>query len=139
MKARPAMMLVTAIALQPLPLFAHTAKLPVAQPVALAADELPMTARFASLVTTYRNCVLLQVDKGALASHGEMADRAMSACALSRHEVESQLVADIEAEHPKLAPAVATRSAQGGMDQIDPMIESAALERAHARYARDMD
>lgn len=135
MKAGLTTLLITLAALSPLP---ASAKAPVTKPVSLTTDELPLTDQFASLLTSYRNCVLLHVDAAQLGSQQDMAHQAMSACALSRGELQAQLIADIQARQPKISNAVAYRGAQSGMAQVDPMIEAAAIDRAHIRYASNM-
>jgi hypothetical protein len=129
-------LLVTMIALSPLPASAKSLK---AQPVSLTTDELPLTDQFADLLTSYRNCVLMKVDAtSSLGAQQDMARQAMSACALSRGELQAQLISDIRAQQPAISNAVALRSAESGMAQVDPMIEAAAIDRAHIRYARTM-
>ncbi len=135
MKAGLATLLVTVIALSPLPASARTA---TAQPVSLTADELPLTDQFADLLTSYRNCVLMKVDASPLGSQQDMAQQAMSACALSRGELRAQLISDIQAQQPAISNAVALRGAESGLAQVDPMIEAAAIDRAHIRYSRNM-
>jgi hypothetical protein len=109
-----------------------------AAPVSVVSDDLPLTPRFASLLTSYRNCVLIQVDAGSLDDQRTMARQALSACAISRGEMRSQLLADIRASNPALAHAAAVQAAEAGLEQIDPMIEAAAIDRAHMAYARNM-
>jgi len=139
MKAGLATLLVTMIALSPLPASAKSlTKSPAPQPVSLATDELPLTDQFADLLTSYRNCVLMKVDAETLGTQQDMAHQAMSACALSRGELEARLISDIQAQQPAISNAVALRGAESGMAQVDPMIEAAAIDRAHIRYARTM-
>jgi hypothetical protein len=111
-----------------------------ARPAALsvAPEDLPLTPHFAGKLTRYRNCVLKAVDSGMLGEQTAMARDAMSACALSRGELRSQLLADLRAAHPALNPSAALATAETGMAQLDPMIEAAAIDQAHLRYARDM-
>lgn len=109
-----------------------------ARPVTISADDLPLTPRFATLLTGYRNCVLKQIDQAPLGSQQDMAAQAMSACALSRGELQSQLISDVRSAYPKAASAAAAKAAEHGIDQLDPMIEQAAVAQAHARYARNM-
>lgn len=136
MKAGIAAILITVTAFHALPAFAGDTK---AQPVAASADELPLTDTFASLLTSYRNCVLKHVDRADLGiTQQDMAKNAMSACALARGELRSQLLQDIKAQRPMMASALVTRDADNGLEQVDPMIEAAAVDRAHARYARVM-
>ncbi len=82
--------------------------------------------------------MLAEVDATPLAAHQDMAREAMSACAVTRKELRAQLILDIRAQQPKISNAVALRSAESGMAQVDPMIESAAVDWAHLRYVRDM-
>ena len=135
MKLGLAVFLVTATAFYALP---ATAQQATAQPVAIAAEELPLTENFSNRLTSYRNCVLKQVDKGQLGSQQDMAKSAMSACALSRGELRAQLVSDIQAQQPHLSTAIALRNAENGLEQVDPMVEAAAVDWAHMRYARTM-
>jgi hypothetical protein len=121
-----------------LPASAKAPVKPVAQPVSLSSDELPLTDRFASMLTSYRNCVLAEVEASPLGVQQQMAREAMSACAISRGELRAQLISDIREKQPKLSNAVALRSAEGGLAQVDPMIEQAAIDWAHKRYARSM-
>jgi hypothetical protein len=110
-----------------------------AQPAASApSEDLPMTPRFAAAVTAYRNCVMEAVDAGSLADHHEMASAAMAACAIARGQMASQLASDIRQQHPGFTPVTADTSAASAVDQIEPMIEDAAIERAHAKYAQSM-
>lgn len=127
--------MVTATAFLALPATAQEA---TAQTVSATSDELPLTERFSSLLTNYRNCVLKQVDKGQLGSQQDMAQAAMSACALSRGELRAQLVSDIQDQQPHLSAAVVLRNADSGIEQVDPMVEAAAVGWAHMRYARNM-
>ncbi|MBO9671600.1 MAG: hypothetical protein J7485_13915 [Sphingobium sp.] len=108
------------------------------QPIALSTEELPLTDRFAGLLTSYRNCVLAEVEASPLGIQETMAREAMTACAISRGELRSQLISDIREKLPKISNAVALRSAEGGLAQVDPMIEEAAIDWAHKRYARTM-
>jgi len=105
---------------------------------AAASDELPLTPRFAAAVTAYRNCVMEAVDAGSLADHREMATAAMASCAIARGQMASQLASDIRQQHPSFAPAAIDTTAANGLDTIEPMIEDAAIERAHAKYAQSM-
>lgn len=136
MKAAVTMLFVTAAMMSALPASAHAAQAKM-QTVSATAD-LPLTDQFADLLTSYRNCVLLKVEAAPLGAQQEMAKQAMSACALSRSELRAQLVSDIQAQQPDVNAAVALRSADSGMDEVDPMIEAAALNQAHLRYARNM-
>jgi hypothetical protein len=114
---------------------------PIAEttPAAISSlDDLPLTPRFANLLTSYRNCVLRQVDQGILGEQAAMAREAMSACALSRGELGAQLLADIRDAHPALGHALARTTAEAGMAQLEPMIEAAAVDQAHMRYASTM-
>ena len=121
------------------PALAHEGQPAPAQPAASApSDELPLTPRFAAAVTAYRNCVMEAVDAGSLADHREMASAAMAACAIARGQMASQLASDIRQQHPSFAPAAIDTSAANGLDTIEPMIEDAAIERAHAKYAQSM-
>jgi len=108
------------------------------QPIALSTEELPLTDRFAGLLTSYRNCVLAEVEASPLGIQETMAREAMTACAISRGELRAQLISDIREKLPKISNAVALRSAEGGLAQVDPMIEEAAIDWAHKRYARTM-
>src|SRR5690349_7959658 len=117
MKLGLAAIFVTATAFYALPAAAQEAK---AQPVSVASDELPLTERFSNLLTSYRNCVLKQVDQGQLGSQQDMAKTALSACALSRGELRAQLISDIQEKQPHLSAAVALRSAESGLEQVDP-------------------
>lgn len=110
----------------------------VTQPIALSTEELPLTDRFAGLLTSYRNCVLAEVEASPLGVQKTMAREAMTACAISRGELRSQLISDIREKLPKISNAVALRSAEGGLAQVDPMIEQAAIDWAHRRYASTM-
>lgn len=144
MKAGLAALLVTMAVVQALPATAREAvpapQTPAPQTIAASSvAELPLTQRFASLLTSYRNCVLRQVDRTTqLGDQQEMAQNAMSACALSRGELRSQLIADIRNEQPHLSSALVLSHADTGLEQVDPMIEAAAIDWAHMRYARDM-
>ncbi len=142
MKSALAAIMITMAGLSALPASAREAARPAAQPVAqsatMSADELPLTDRFASLLTGYRNCVLAEVEASPLGRQQDMAKEAMSACATSRGELRAQLVSDIAAQQPKLGNALVLRSADSGMAQVDPMIEAAAVDWAHLRYVRDM-
>ncbi|MBO9579760.1 MAG: hypothetical protein J7498_02610 [Sphingobium sp.] len=109
-----------------------------AQPIALSAEEIPATDRFAGLLTRYRNCVLAEVEAAPLGIQETMAREAMAACAISRGELRSQLFSDIREKRPKVGNAVALVSADYGVAQVDPMIEQAAIDWAHRRYARNM-
>lgn len=135
MKAGLAAILVTMAAFQALPAAAQEA---APQQVAVSNAELPLTERFSSLLTSYRNCVLRQVDSGQLGHQQEMAKAAMSACALARGALRSQLVSDIQSDQPDLGAALALSHADSGLEQVDPMIEAAAIDWAHMRYARNM-
>ncbi len=108
------------------------------QPVALSTADLPLTDHFASLLTSYRNCVLAEVDAAPLGVQQEMARDAISACSLSRTQLRAQLVSDIRASRPRTSSAIALRSAESGMAQVDPMIEAAAVDWVHLRYASNM-
>ncbi len=138
MKAGLAAILVTMAMSQALPANARTAATPAPQQIALNSAELPLTERFASLLTSYRNCVLRQVDRTQLGEQQEMARTAMSACALSRGELRTQLISDIQNEQPHLSVALVLHHADTGLEQVDPMIEAAAVDWAHVRYARNM-
>ncbi len=118
-----------------LPAFAQDA---APQPVAVSADDLPLTARFATLLGSYRNCVLEQVDDAPLGLQQDMAKNAMQACALTRGELRNQLIADIQAQDTRMDADLAAQSADNGLQQVDPMIEAAAVDWAHVRYARNM-
>jgi hypothetical protein len=102
---------------------------------ASAPADLPLTPAFAAQLVSYRNCVLEQVDGMALSDAGQMARRAIAACALSREAVRAQLIADLRATQPALPETVAQRQAGQGLATIDPMIEAVATERAHAQFA----
>jgi hypothetical protein len=134
-KAGLATIMVTATAFLALPAIAQEVAV---TPVSVSTDDLPLTEGFSVLLTSYRNCVLRQVDSGQLGSQQEMAKEAMSACALARGALRSQLVTDIRSQRPHMADAVALISADGGLEQVDPMIEAAAVDWAHMRYARTM-
>ncbi len=108
------------------------------QPVAQSTADLPLTDRFASLLTSYRNCVLAEVDASPLGVQQAMARDAISACSLSRGQLRGQLVSDIRASRPRISATVALRSADSGMAQVDPMIEAAAVDWVHLRYASHM-
>lgn len=108
------------------------------QQIALSTEELPLTDRFAGLLTSYRNCVLAEVEASPLGIQETMAREAMTACAISRGELRAQLISDIREKLPKVSNAVALRSAEGGLAQVDPMIEAAAIDWAHRRYASTM-
>jgi hypothetical protein len=128
--------MVTAFGLQALPALAQR---PVATTkVASTTDDLPLTPQFAALLSKYRDCVLHQVDQAALGDQRMMAQDAMSACALSRGEVQAQLLSDIRSQKPAAPQMIAMRSAETGMDQVDPMVEESAIDWAHVRYARSM-
>jgi hypothetical protein len=121
------------------PALAREGKPAPAQPAATASnDELPLTPRFAAAVTAYRNCVMEAVDAGSLADHRAMATAAMASCAIARGQMASQLASDIRQQRPSLAAVAVDTSAATGLEQIDPMIEDAAIERAHAKYAASM-
>jgi len=138
-KALLASILVTTLAMQALPAQAQQAEPVAVQTGATASDDLPLTPRFASLLSSYRDCVLHEVDeKIALGDQRAMAQQAMSACALSRGEMRAQLVSDILKQDPALNPAKAASAADTGVEQIEPMIEQAAVDWAHVRYARTM-
>jgi hypothetical protein len=125
----------------PTALMAASSDTESAQPVALSSlspDELPLTSRFASLLTSYRNCVLQEVDQGMLGEQQDMARTAMSSCALSRGELRAQLLMDIRTQRPALSPAAAQTSAESGIAMLEPMIEAAAVDQAHMRYASTM-
>jgi hypothetical protein len=117
------------------------ARTPVAvQSDATASADLPLTPRFASLLASYRDCVLREVDENIpLGDHHSMARQALTACALSRGEMQAQLLSDILQQRPALSPALAASVADNGIGQIEPMIEQAAIDWAHVRYARIMD
>lgn len=108
------------------------------QQIALSMEELPLTDRFAGLLTSYRNCVLAEVEASPLGVQETMAREAMSACAISRGELRAQLISDIREKQPRIKNAVALVSAENGLAQVDPMIEAAAIDWAHKRYARTM-
>lgn len=137
-KALLASIALTALSLQPLPASAQT---PVSvQSGATAVGDLPLTPRFAALLSGYRDCVLREVEETvALGDQREMARDAMSACVLSRWEMRTQLLSDILRSEPAISPAVAAASADSGVDQIEPMIHQAAVDWAHVRYGRIMD
>ncbi|MBO9575800.1 MAG: hypothetical protein J7494_08705 [Sphingobium sp.] len=136
MKSGLAVILVTATAFFALPAAAQEA---TAQRAAPSAEDLPLTDNFANLLTSYRNCVLKHVDRSDLGiTQQDMAKNAMSACALARGELRSQLLEDIKNIRPQMASALIMRDADNGLEQVDPMIEAAAVDRAHARYARAM-
>lgn len=137
MKSALAAIMVTFATMSALPASAEEAAKPHAQPAAASTDELPLTAQFASLLTSYRNCVLSEVDAAPLGVQQDMAREAMSACAISRGALRSQLIADIRAQQPKLGNAVTLKNADDGLAQVDPMIEAAAIDWAHMRYVRD--
>jgi hypothetical protein len=138
MKTTATTLLVATATITALPASAKAPVKPVAQPVSLSSDELPLTNRFASMLTSYRNCVLAEVEASPLGVQQQMAREAMSACAISRGELRAQLISDIREKQPKLGNAVALRSAEEGLAQVDPMIEQAAIDWAHKRYARSM-
>lgn len=139
MKAVLAAIMVTTLGVQAFPAQARIAAAPKVAPEAVSTDDLPLTPRFATLLTGYRNCVLREVDQSVpLSDQKTMAQRAMSACALARGELRTQLLSDIRAQKPQISPALAQRAARTGLDQLDPMIEQAAVDWAHMRYARDM-
>ena len=108
------------------------------QQIALSMEELPLTDRFAGLLTSYRNCVLAEVEASPLGVQETMAREAMLACAISRGELRAQLISDIREKQPRIKNAVALVSAENGLAQVDPMIEAAAIDWAHKRYARTM-
>jgi hypothetical protein len=108
------------------------------QQIALSTEELPLTDRFAGLLTSYRNCVLAEVEASPLGVQENMAREAMTACAISRGELRTQLISDIRETRPRIGHAVALRSADNGLAQVDPMIEQAAIDWAHRRYASTM-
>ena len=137
MKSALAAIMVTIAGISALPASAHEAARPDTQPISSSTDELPLTARFASLLTGYRNCVLAEVEASPLGRQQDMAKEAMSACAIARSELRTQLVSDIAAQQPRLSNALVLRSADSGMAQVDPMIEAAAVDWAHLRYVRD--
>jgi len=136
-KALAAAIMVTALGLQALPAFAQDPAPTLAKPAA-STDDLPLTPRFSALLSKYRDCVLQQVDQAPLGDQRVMAQDAMAACALSRGEMQAQLLSDIRAQSPATPQKIALRSAETGMDQIDPMIEESAVDWAHVRYGRSM-
>lgn len=138
-KALLATIVMTTLGMQALPAQAQQAEPAAVQTGATATDDLPLTPRFASLLSSYRDCVLHEVDeKIALGNQRDMALQAMSACALSRGEMRAQLVSDILRQDPALSTTRATSAADTGVEQIEPMIEQAAIDWAHVRYARTM-
>jgi len=134
MKAILATLMVSSAAFLALPASANSGT----QPAALSTADLPLTDHFAGLLTSYRNCVLAEVDAAPLGAQRDMAQQAMSACGVSRDHLRAQLVSDIRSSQPALSSAMALRSADHGMEQVDPMIEAAALNWVHLRYASNM-
>ncbi|MGD9812215.1 MAG: hypothetical protein AB7U35_12945 [Sphingobium sp.] len=100
--------------------------------------DMPFTPAFGASLDRYRNCVLMQVDAQPLTSAAHMASEAMTACAIVRTEVQHQLASDIETQNPHHTQDIALTHAEGGMGIVDPMIEEAAIERAHMAFARVM-
>lgn len=100
--------------------------------------DLPLTPRFSLALTTYRNCVLDEIDVSPLSDPARMADKAMGACAAMRNEVQARLIADIVEAHPGYSSASAKRDANSGMKVIDPLIAKAAQDRAHVMFASAM-
>ncbi len=137
MKSALAAIMVTMATLSAFPASAEAAKPDAVAQTAAATDDLPLTAQFAGLLTSYRNCVLAEVNAAPLGVQQDMAREAMSACAVSRGALRTQLISDIRAQQPRASHAVALRSANSGMAQVDPMIEAAAIDWAHLRYVRD--
>jgi hypothetical protein len=125
-------------ALSALPASAQRVSGRPATQIALSTEELPLTDRFAGLLTSYRNCVLAEIEASPLGVQEHMAREAMTACAISRGELRAQLISDIRVSRPRIGNAVALRSADNGLAQVDPMIESAAIDWAHKRYASTM-
>ncbi len=130
-----AAIMVTAIGIQAAPALAKGAM----EPASVQAQiDMPFTPAFGASIDRYRNCVLRAVDAQALTSAATMAGDAMTACAMARTEVQHQLASDIAAQNPRHAQTVALTHAESGMATIDPMIEDAAVERAHMAFARVM-
>jgi len=130
-----AAIMVTALGAQAVPALAETVPSNASVP---AEAEMPFTEQFASALTRYRNCVLKQVDKQAPGDKSQMVNEAMSACVLSRVELQEQLAADIRASSPVHSEEAALSQAEGALTGIDPMIEAAAAEHTSIVYARVM-
>jgi hypothetical protein len=130
-----AAIMVTAMGLSATPALAQDPAPTLSGP---GAADMPFTDQFASAVTRYRNCVLKSMDGQALTDATTMTRGAMKDCAAYRSEVQQQLAADIAAQNAGHAQHVALVQAEDGVASIDPMIEQAAIERAHMAFARVM-